>query len=306
MNHEVPTITNNNNKTQAAIPQPAATPQLIQLREPLLGIAVGKKGVGKTYTTFKALLEYVKGNMQKGIKPRKVLIIDVNNEYQGVKRIDAKHIQLFAVHPIIEMRRIVPYKPDGNKMTLNEIAELLWKCLKEFSGGLLLIEDINKYVSHTFPQDLLGAICTNRHSDLDIIMHYQSIGKITPTLWQNANWIRFHKNNDSVRRHESKLTDKFQIYRIVEEIVNTRYSQAVTKQEKSYHVFIDNDEMKIMSRNFSEKELDAAIFNYISEDYTAIMKPALHRAAMLQKPGGKVNKEEILRERIAYFKETYL
>ena len=73
---------------------------------------------------------------------------------------------------------------------------------------MLLIEDINKYVSDFLPNDLVGAICSNRHTDLDIIMHFQSIGRITTKIWQNANWLRFHKNSDSVERHKNKFPDK--------------------------------------------------------------------------------------------------
>ena len=46
------------------------------MREPKLGMAVGKKGIGKTYQTKIVLESYVYGNPEKGVKPRKVLILD--------------------------------------------------------------------------------------------------------------------------------------------------------------------------------------------------------------------------------------
>jgi flagellar biosynthesis GTPase FlhF len=52
------------------------------MREPKLGVAVGRKGVGKTYTTTKLIDSYVVGNPAKGVKPRKVLILDVNDEFK--------------------------------------------------------------------------------------------------------------------------------------------------------------------------------------------------------------------------------
>ena len=73
---------------------------------------------------------------------------------------------------------------------------------------MLLIEDINKYISDHLPNDLVGAICTNRHTNTDIIMHFQSIGRITSKIWQNLNWLRFHKNNDSVERHKTSFLTK--------------------------------------------------------------------------------------------------
>ena len=48
------------------------------MREPKLGVAVGKKGIGKSYTTERVLAEYVKG--MPTAKPRRVLILDVNDD----------------------------------------------------------------------------------------------------------------------------------------------------------------------------------------------------------------------------------
>ena len=59
------------------------------------------------------------------------------------------------------------------------------------------------------PNDLVGALCTNRHSNLDIVLHFQSIGRVGTKIWQNINWIRFHKNTDSVDRHKKKFEDKW-------------------------------------------------------------------------------------------------
>ena len=58
-------------------------------------------------------------------------------------------VKLFTHHPTIECRRIRPYNDDGSKMTLNDVADCLWQVLQDYRGGLLLIEDINKYVSAT-------------------------------------------------------------------------------------------------------------------------------------------------------------
>ena len=63
----------------------------------------------------------------------------------------------------------------------------LFLILEKFKGGLLLIEDISKYISDSLPQDIVGNICTNRHNDLDIIIQLQSVGRITPKLLQNLN-----------------------------------------------------------------------------------------------------------------------
>ena len=79
-------------------------------REPKLGVAVGKKGIGKSYTTEQVMAQYVQGN--QNAKPRRVLILDVNDEYEAVKAIAIKDIALFSLHPKIEARRIRPYTED--------------------------------------------------------------------------------------------------------------------------------------------------------------------------------------------------
>ena len=105
------------------------------MREPKLMVAVGKKGVGKSYSTFDMLRGYVAGNPSKGVKGRKVLIFDVNDEYEDVRPIALKDVPLFSVHPKIEMRRVRPLKTNGSRMTLNEIAETLFWILDQFRGG---------------------------------------------------------------------------------------------------------------------------------------------------------------------------
>ena len=67
------------------------------MREPKLGVAVGKKGVGKTYTTNKVIESYVKGNPSKGVKPRRALILDVNDEFEHIKALRVKDVMKFSV-----------------------------------------------------------------------------------------------------------------------------------------------------------------------------------------------------------------
>ena len=120
--------------------------------------------------------------------------MDVNDEYENIPALRPYDVGLFSHHPKIEARRIRPYNDDGSKMTLDGVADCLWQILKEYRGGLLLIEDVNKYVGDYLPNDLVGALCTNRHSNNDIILHFQSIGRVGTKIWQNINFLRFHKN----------------------------------------------------------------------------------------------------------------
>lgn len=242
----------------------------MEQREPQLGAAVGKKGVGKSYQTERLIEWYVSG--QGEMQPRKVLIMDANDEYDRFKSIPHSYIGHYAAHPKIDVRRLRPFNADGSKMTISELQELMYKAVQEFQGGLLLLEDLNKYVADTMPMDLIGAICTNRHSDLDIIMHFQSVGRITSKVWQNLNWVRFHKNTDSVKRHKQKFQDKYELLSIVEIIVNTQYNNG----NKRFFCYVDVEEMKL-STQLPAKIIEQAVREFIQYNTREVLRPVLER-----------------------------
>lgn len=249
------------------------------MREPKLGVAVGRKGVGKTYTTNLVIQQYVKGNPAKGVKPRRALILDVNDEFEDIKALRLKDVIKFSAHPTVEARRIRPFKDDGMRMTMREIQDALFHILNTFRGGLLLIEDINRYISDQLPNDVVGAICTNRHTDTDIILHFQSIGRVTTKIWQNINWIRFHKNTDSVDKHKKKFEDKYEYLKIAEILINNRYY----KGDQRYYLYVDIDDEKLLG-DINKKELDEAINEYISKYYRQIISPLLNQKDLKGKP----------------------
>jgi hypothetical protein len=244
-------------------------------REPKLLVAIGKKGVGKSYTTEKMIQQYVVGNPAKGVPPRRVLILDVNDEYSGYKAIRIQDVMLFSAHPMIEARRIRPFLDDGKKMTLDDIAQTLFICLETFRNGLLLIEDVNKYISDTMPNDLVGAICTNRHIGVDIILHYQSIGRITSKVWQNVNVIRLHKFTDTVKKHKHKFEDKFEYLSIAETMINQMYE----KGNRHFFVYADIDEEKIYG-GFTNQDMETAVDQFLEQNYKLLVNPLLNARDM--------------------------
>jgi hypothetical protein len=247
-------------------------------REAQLGIAVGKRGIGKTFTTLQVIDDYISGHGGK-IKPRRVLIVDVNDEFENVKALKLEDVALFSRHPKIEARRIRPFHPDGRKMNITEIANTLNTVLDNFQGGLLLVEDINKYLTHNFPRDVIGAICTNRHNDCDIIMHYQAIGKVPTTVWQNANWLRFHQNTESVARHKNKFEDKFELFSIVECLVNFQCENG----NERFYAWVDIDKMKVRG-NFSREMAEKACEDYMIANYKKVVSPETKRLDLTGKP----------------------
>ena len=153
-------------------------PQISQ-REAGMMVAAGIQGVGKTYLNMHVIKDYVKDKFYNKVSGRKCLIMDVNDEYGAgtyyVQALSLKDVPLFTVHPHIEIRRIRPFHPNGTRMTLDEWAQALFYVLSRFRNGLLLIEDVNKFIGDHLPNDLVGSIATNRHIGLDIILSYQSL-----------------------------------------------------------------------------------------------------------------------------------
>lgn len=241
-------------------------------REVCLMAACGKKGVGKSYQHLIMMNSIVTGDVYRGIKGRRCLIMDVNDEYGqfNVPAISLEHVALFSVHPSIEIRRVRPFHPDGRRMTLDEWSQALFYVLNRFQNGLLLIEDINKFIGDHLPDDLIGAICTNRHVGLDIILSYQSLGRINTKVWGNLNVLRFHKNTESVQRHIKKFPDKFEFMRIAEIMVNNEYNAG----NKRFFAYVDMDDEKIRGA-FNQEMIDNSIDQFINENYNSLIKPYL-------------------------------
>lgn len=248
-------------------------------REPILMAAAGKKGCGKSYQHMILMNKYVQGDPYSGVKGRKCLIMDVNDEYgvYYVPPISLADVPLFTVHPMVEIRRVRPFHPNGRRLTLDEWANALFYVLNNFQNGLLLIEDINKFIGDHLPHDLIGAICTNRHVGLDILLSYQSLGRINTKIWGNLNIMRFHKNVESVERHRNKFPDKYEFMRIAEIMVNTQYFNGNNR----FFVYVDMDEEKIRG-NIADEMIEDAVDKFINENYNELMKPYL-----VQKDGTK-------------------
>lgn len=255
-------------------------------RECKVVAAAGKKGCGKSVTTIKMLDEIVRGNPASGILPRKVLILDVNNEFSDfwffnnphrrISPIAIKDVQRFAYSNIAEIRRIRPFFDNNKPMTLTDIRNTLSFILSNFRGGTLLVEDPTKYIGDNIKDDIIGALATCRHLSVDVILHYQSIGKVGhPKLFANTNYVRLHKTSDSVSRHEDKFQEKTELFQIAENIVNYKFFE---ENKKRFFLFIDNDDSKIYpgdEESYTSPDIDRAIEEYVSTNRNSLIKPLL-------------------------------
>jgi len=246
-------------------------------------VACGIKGCGKTVTTIKMFDKAVMGNPAMGIPPRKALILDTNNEFEDfwyydephrrIKTIGLDQLERFTVSPFCEIRRIRPFLENGDPMGVDDLVNATMAILKGYSCGHVLIEDPTVFLSENMPNDILGKLATCRHRSIDLTLHHQSAGKIfTPKLFGNTAYVRLHKTNDSVMRHESKILDKAHLFAIAENLVNYKYFE---EGKERFYVMIDNDKSKIHGGEipFDDNDVERAIQEYLAMNRSKLIKP---------------------------------
>lgn len=233
-------------------------------------VATGTKGVGKTYQTCQVIQKYIQDNPSNGNKGGKVLIYDVNMEYTAssfadnnvsftAPILDVKDLRKWSRQERAEVRRIIPKDEKGNILSGDALVSLLTEILNNFRGGLLVLEDINTYLMGTSIQEVVAVMCTNRHRDLDIYIHLQSISAITPRMFQNAAYTRFHKQSDSLKRILNRIPNP-ELYLIAEKLVNQKYIY-----DKRFFCYVQNQLMKI-SGKFSLNDYQKASYAYLLDN----------------------------------------
>jgi hypothetical protein len=268
-------------------------------RMPLLTVVCGMKGVGKTYQTIKDIDKYTRNNVTIGKQGRKALILDFNNEesYQKYSAVLPAYIRTLTE---ARGRRVPPFDVNGRQYDLIKMREVAEYIVFNYKNGLLVLEDIDKYMVGAKGKSLIGAMTTNRHSGMDLIITHQSISKVTQTEWQNAAYVRLHHQLDDVDRIEDNLPN-YPLMKISQIIVDKRYFKAVNsyksgmiddesfKKYRSYFVYIDMLEHKIIGAKLDEFKV--AVMEFIRMNPRLITKRMKVGDAM----GQNLNKEGAMR-----------
>ncbi len=223
-------------------------------RQPMLMVVVGETGVGKTFRNVITIYQYLMKIPRTGKKARKALMFDVNDDdYPMFHTVSPDHIHKLKS---VQARRIRPITPEGKNMTIDEKREVVEKMIHNFKDGLLVTEDLDKYMTGAKGQSIVGLLTTNRHNGLDIMISHQSIAKITTTEWQNCTWLRIHHQVDDISRYENRIPNYF-LVRIATFIVDEQYklankawskgeiSEYKYKKQRSFFVYVDMRKLKI-------------------------------------------------------------
>lgn len=237
----------------------------MELREPKLICASGMKGVGKTFSTNLLIRKYVKNNPSTGKKGRKVLIYDINMEYTDYKALAIKDIPRFTRQKRVEVRRILPVNDDGREASLSEMLEILTRIINNYRGGMLILEDINRYLVQSKTTDVIGLLATNRHRDLDIICHFQSLSALDPRMWQNVTEVRFHMQTDDIDRYRRRIPN-YELFKIAQCLVRYKYLKAGDKRFFCYVAVADN----YITGDFSQKDFHIACQDYLQINTTKV------------------------------------
>ncbi|WP_222845924.1 hypothetical protein [Flavilitoribacter nigricans] len=188
-------------------------------------------------------------------KGRKVLAFDTNDDdYPEFRTVSPDHLQALTK---ATARRIRPFNKNGSPMDDEQKREVVEKILRYYRNGLLVLDDIDHYMTGAKGQSMIGALCTVRHKGLDILLTHQSIAKITTSEWQNCTWLRLHHQVDDVTRYRDRIP-KYHLVRIAQIIIDQQYELAMQafgsgkisepefKKRKSFFLYVNMRQQTIM------------------------------------------------------------
>jgi hypothetical protein len=228
-------------------------------------VATGCQEIGKSYNSLKQAIynAYVAEHKQK------TLLFDSSNEYSAyeidgkIHRIQAiphNGIVAFGQQAKAEVKRIAPFHPNGLPMDPNETEKLLLKVLIEFRGGTILIEDMSNILGDNLKDEVIGKLCTVRHRNCDLIIHFQSIGRFSKVLRQNTKVVRYHYQLDNMLDCKDNLKSEYELFSIVEKLVNKQFYSG----NKYFFVYVYRMVKRVQGK-FSERMFADACRDYIYE-----------------------------------------
>jgi hypothetical protein len=265
-------------------------------REPMLMIAVGQKGVGKTYTSTGEMENYV-AKLQ-----RPVIIFDTNDEYKQYKPIRLKDIKKLEAPEIRRVRPVVELTERTNRkgktiiktrdMDLDEKVEALKTILKKCRNMMVVFEDFNSYATNTRASGVISHIVNNRQRSQDILFHLQSMSKIDPTLWENTAVVRLHRQADDLERYIERVPQK-ELVRLAYLYIEEAYNAGHTRE----YVYVELWNIKIGGVAYPE------LFAKACENYL-LMNPQARKTWEVKLK--TKNREAVNQAFLEYAKKQYL
>jgi hypothetical protein len=236
----------------------------MEVREPTFEVAIGFRGVGKTFTLNQIVDDYIK-DLQ-----RPVLVFDVNNEYRNDNKLPGyKAIDFDVTEPNEYKRseqirnitapgkyRILPFKKNRQPMTQNEMLLTASTIVTYYRNGMMVLEDLNKYTSSYFKQEFVGMFVGLRHLGVDLVAHFQSMGALPPKIWRAIEYLRWHKCAEPISQYKKHVTN-LELFLIAEAIVNYKY-------RSNHYFFLWVDVLQNKIKGITPEDINEGCRAYLS------------------------------------------
>lgn len=252
------------------------------MREPMIQLVIAAKGMGKTHSTANnEITEYITPTPTWAGK--KVIIFDTQSEYNDeklrtkfkvnwrAKVLALKDLRAWTHNGKVEVRRILAL--DEKNQIVKDVdkkVEILHEILNTFCNGLLVLDDISTYMINPNTVKVISSLVSNRHTNTDIILHYQSFRVIRPVIWANAGILRLHIVNESAETVAAKVSNP-EVLIIAQALINYK-----AKVDKRFYLYINYQEDLIYGK-FSKKDFWIACLIYLKENSTHILRAAENR-----------------------------
>jgi hypothetical protein len=247
----------------------------MEQREPTMEVAIGFRGVGKTFTFDQFSDEYVK------LQRRPILVFDINNEFVegnklfGYKAIDYDTSEKSEFKRSEQIRnikmprkyRIIPYKKNGQPMTTGELLQTATTIVQYFRNGLVLLEDVNKYTNSHFKQEFIGTFIGLRHVGVDLVLHFQSLHAIPPKVWDGMQHLRWHKCAEKIIKYKGHATN-YEMFAIAEAVVDYKF-----RTDQRFFLYLDALNNKIQA---SPEDFKKGCEVYLSQNPRALKELMTH------------------------------
>lgn len=286
---------------EVANPNPTINTIPVAKRQPMVILVCGETGVGKTYRNKLEIKRYLQDEPNTNKIGRKVLAFDTNDDDYLFRTVSPDHLKALTK---IAARRIRPFNKDGSPMDDDQKREVVEKILKHYRNGLLVLDDIDHYMTGAKGQAMIGALCTVRHKGLDILLTHQSIAKITTTEWQNCTWLRLHHQVDDITRYRDRIP-KYHLVRIAQLIIDEQYELAMQafglgtieehefKKRKSFFLYVNMRQQNIIG--CSNVAFIKACKKYIDQEKSRKIKMMLSERDFKNNPIYKNRNEAIIK-----------
>lgn len=240
----------------------------IEPRERKILCVIGGSGTGKTEETKLVSERYISNDNIPELQ-RKVIVFDIQLEYIDLPEISLEDVESFSLQENAEIVRLVNPLVDKKSASKEELRGMFIHLMRNFRGGLLVIEEPLAYFEEEYITDFVGLCAAYKSCDLDLIMHFKTINDIPLELMKITDVIRMHYDPQSVQQ-ANNVSEHKELLKIAQQLVIYKYRQ---QDNKYYNCYIDLVESCIKGA-YTEGEYNLAVKNYMEGNTELINRTA--------------------------------